>query len=212
MAGLLLYGTPLSHFTRKVRILLHELGVPFELIRPPNLLDAQPAAYGANPLLRIPTLMHDDTTVIESDHIARYIVDTFAPEDRFAVRAPRVADLNRLAVVNGIMAHEVTLILAQRGGLADLNGVAYFRKLQRAIELGLAWLDRAAQPNADSYDYVDIATICMWDHLRHYQLVPSLDAYGRIAAGTARFATRDAVARTSPASSLAAEPAPAAPA
>jgi glutathione S-transferase len=203
-----LHGTPLSHFTRKIRILLHELGVSFAFVRTPNLLEASAEVYGANPLMRIPTLVDGDTTLIESDHIARYLVEKYDPGDRFSVRAPGVAAMNRLAVLNGIMAHEVTLILARRGGLEELEGVAYFRKLLRSIASGLAWLDheldRELEPAAGGFDYVDIATICMWDHVTHYQLVPGLDGYRRIAARAARFAGRDAVARTTPAASLAA--------
>ncbi len=201
---LLLHGTPLSHFTRKIRILLHELGVSFGFVRTPNLLEASAEVYGANPLMRIPTLVDGDTMLIESDHIARYLVEKHDPADRFSVRAPGVAAMNRLAVLNGIMAHEVTLILARRGGLEELEGVAYFRKLLRSIASGLAWLDRELEPEPGSFDYVDIATICMWDHITHYQLVPGLDGYRRIAARAARFAGRDAVARTTPAASLAA--------
>ncbi len=198
-----LHGTPLSHFTRKIRILLHELGVPFAFVRTPNLLEASAEAYGANPLMRIPTLVDGGTTLIESDHIARYLVEKYDPGDRFSVRAPSVTAMNRLAVLNGIMAHEVTLILARRGGLEDLDGVTYFRKLLRSIASGLAWLDRELDPAADGFDYVDLTTICMWDHVTHYQLVPGLDGYPRIASRAARFADRDAVARTTPAASLA---------
>jgi glutathione S-transferase len=204
MDKLQLYGTPLSHFTRKIRILLLELGVPFEFVRTPNLLEAEAPSYGANPLMRIPTLVHGGTTVIESDHIARYLVERFDPADRFSVRAPSVAAMNRLAVLNGMMAHEVTLILARRGGLENLDGVAYFRKLLRSIGSGLAWLDRELDPDAGGFDYVDIVTICLWEHIVHYQLVPGLEDHRRIAARAARFADRDAVAHTTPAASLAA--------
>ena len=197
-----LYGTPLSHFTRKIRILLHELGVGFEFVRTPNLLEASAASYGANPLMRIPTLVHGGTTVIESDHIARYLVERYDPADRFAVRTPSVAAMNRLAVVNGIMSHEVTLILARRGGLEDLESVAYFRKLFGSIASGLAWLDREVDPEADGFDYADIVTLCLWDHITHYQLVPGLDGYRRLAARAARFGGRDSVASTAPAASL----------
>ncbi len=199
-----LHGTPLSHFTRKIRILLHELGVPFAFVRTPNLLEASAEAYGANPLMRIPTLVDCGTTLIESEHIARYLVEKYDPGDRFSVRAPSVTAMNRLAVLNGIMAHEVTLILARRGGLEELEGVAYFRKLLRSIASGLAWLDRELEPAEGGFDYVDIVTICMWDHVAHYQLVPGLDGYRGIAARAARFAGRDAFARTTPAASLAA--------
>jgi glutathione S-transferase len=199
-----LYGTPLSHFTRKVRILLYELGVPFDLVRTPDLLASSTPSYGDNPLMRIPTLVDAGTTVIDSDHIARYIVETYDPADRFAVRAPSVAAMNRLAVLNGIMAHEVTLILARRGGLAELESVSYFGKLLRSISSGLAWLDREIDPDAAGFDYVDIVTICLWDHITHYQLVPGLEGHRRLAARAARFAGRDAVARTTPAAALAA--------
>jgi glutathione S-transferase len=199
-----LHGTPLSHFTRKIRILLPELGVPFDFVRTPNLLETSTPSYGENPLMRIPTFVHGDTTVIESDHIARYVVDTYDPADRFSVRTPTVAAMNRLAVLNGIMAHEVTLILARRGGLADLDSVAYFRKLLRSIASGLTWLDRELDPDSDGFNYIDIVTICMWDHITHYRLVPGLDAYRRVAARTARFSNRDSVSRTTPAASLAA--------
>ncbi|HEX2685577.1 MAG TPA: glutathione S-transferase family protein [Kofleriaceae bacterium] len=205
-----LYGTPLSHFARKIRILLHEFGVPFDFIRTPSLLEASTPSYGANPLMRIPTFIHGDTTVIESDHIARYIVERYDPADRLSVCAPSVTAMNRLAVVNGVMGHDVTLVLARRGGLEDLNSVVYFRKLFHSIASGLAWLDREIDPEADGFDYVDIATLCMWDHLTHYKLVPGLDEYRRIAARAAHLADRDSVARTAPAASLAAAAADAA--
>lgn len=199
-----LHGTPLSHFTRKIRILLHELDVPFDFVRTPDLLAASTETYGANPLMRVPSLVDGDAMLIESDHIARYLVERHDPADRFAVLAPRVPAMNRLAVLNGIMAHEVTLILARRGGLEDLEGVAYFRKLVRSISSGLAWLDRELDPDAPGFDYADIVTICMWDHITHYRLVPGLEGHARIAARCARFADRPSVALTTPAASLAA--------
>ena len=104
-------------------------------------MDPTLATYGDNPLLRIPTLVDGDHTLIESDHIARYIVAKHDPRDWFGVNSVEVDALNRLAVANGVMANEVVLILAKRGGLADLDGVAYFRKLRGAIDSGLAWLD-----------------------------------------------------------------------
>src|SRR5512143_1218173 len=125
LQSLRLHGTPLSHFTRKIRILLAEMGVSFEFVRPTNLLDADPAAYGDNPLMRVPTLVHGDITVIESDHIARYLVATFDRKDWFEVNTTDVGQLNRLAVANGVMSNEVVLILAKRGGLTDVESVAY---------------------------------------------------------------------------------------
>jgi len=205
MAPLRLHGTPLSHFTRKIRVLLAELGVAHELVRETSVLATAQSGYGHNPLLRLPTLVHGDITLIDSDHIARYLVATFDPADRFGVHSTRADDLNRLAVVNGIMANEVVLILAKRAGLADLEQVVYFRKLASAIDSGLAWLEAHAVADASRFDYADITTICMWQHLVYYQLpmIAPLDRYPGIAAWVAQHAARDSVARTAPEVSLA---------
>ncbi|HET9990504.1 MAG TPA: glutathione S-transferase family protein [Kofleriaceae bacterium] len=196
-----LYATPLSHFSRKIRILLAELGVPFEWVRTPGVMDASAATYGDNPLLRIPTLVDGEHTVIESDHIARYLVAKHDPRDWFGVASVEIDALNRLAVTNGVMANEVTILLAKRGGL-DISGAVYFAKLLAAIEQGLAWLDARIAADAP-FDYRDIALISMWQHVEHYQLVTALERFPRIAARVAMFADRPSVATTTPASSLA---------
>jgi glutathione S-transferase len=203
MADLALHGTPLSHFSRKIRVLLAELGVPFEFVRAPGVLGTTATTYGDNPLLRVPTLVHDGATIIESDHIARHLVAHFDPADRLGVRRDEVEALNRLAVANGVMADEVVLILARRGGLADLESVAYFRKLFVAIDSGLAWLDAHTPPDAAPLDYADIAAICLWQHLAHYGLVKEPGRYPRLDARVARFADRPSIASTTPAVSLA---------
>jgi glutathione S-transferase len=199
-----LYGTPLSHFTRKVRILLLEIGIPFDTIRPPDLLAGAPRTYGGNPLMRVPTLQHDGNTVVDSDHIARYVVDAFDGSDRLGVKSADVRAMNRLAIANGVMTNEVTLILAKRGGFEDIDGVAYFRKLKVAIDAGLTWLEANTEPGAAGFSYADVATIAMWQHLEHYAIAPDLGRFVRIAARVARFAARASVAATTPASSLAA--------
>jgi glutathione S-transferase len=197
-----LHGTPLSHFTRKVRIVLAELELPFEMVWARSVLAATPDAYADNPLMRVPALVDGDELVIDSDHIARYLVSRFDPSDRLGVLGGRVADLNALAVLDGIMDNEVVLILAKRGGVADLDSIAYFRKLSSAIDCGLAWLDERIAPDRESFDYRDITLICLWQHLLHYKLVGGLDRYSRIAARVARFAERPSVAASTPEASL----------
>ena len=200
MSRLQLHGTPLSHFTRKIRVLLAELGIDFDFVRPPGVLVAGTQAYGDNPLMRVPTLVDGDDHIFESDHIARHIVRRFDPTDQFGVRSDAVEDLNRLAALTGIMANEVTLILAKRAGGVDMTA-PYFGKLMTAIESGLAWLDARA-PTGDRFDYRDITLVCAWQHLEHYKLL-SVDRYGTLAARVARFATRPSVVATAPEASLA---------
>ncbi len=195
-----LHGTPLSHFTRKIRILAIELDVPLEFVRERTVMATSPEAYANNPLLRVPALVDGDVTVIESDHIARYLVGRFDPADRLGVRGERVEDLNRLAVINGVMMNEVTPILSRRGGL-DIAGIVYFDKLLASIDSGLAWLDRTIDPDAPGFDYRDLTLVCAWQHLVHYGMRP-LDPYRRIAARVERFAGRPSVATTAPQRSL----------
>lgn len=196
-----LLGTPLSHFTRKIRVLLVELGVDFEFVRVAGLMTSTPSSYGDNPLLRVPTLVHDGKTIMESDHIARYLVAAFDPPDRLRVRSDDVDDLNTLAVINTIMGNEVIPLLAKRGGLEDVDGVAYFRKLKAAMLEGLRWLDGHVDVGRDSFDYRDVALVCMWQHLEHYRPVP-LESFARVRARVDRFASRASVSSTTPAQSL----------
>ena len=196
-----LHGTPLSHFTRKIRILAAELAIPLDFIRERTVMSTAPEAYANNPLMRVPTLVDGDVTVIESDHIARYLVANHDPADRLGVRSEAVEDLNRLAVINGVMANEVTPILSKRGGL-DITGIVYFDKLLASIDTGLAWLDARIDPDTPGFDYRDITLVCAWQHLAHYGLRP-LEPYRRVAARGARFADRPSVASTTPERSLA---------
>lgn len=200
-----LVGTPLSHFTRKLRILLAELEVPYDFVRVSSVLATAPGAYGDNPLMRVPTLIDGTTTLIESDHIARYLVHRHDRGDPLRVLSEAPDDLNRLAVTNGIMANEVVLILARRGGLTDeeMARGAYFAKLTAAIHEGLAWLDARADRDAPAFDYRDATLVSMWEHLAHYKLVDGLDRYRALAARVERFASRPSVASTTPATSLA---------
>jgi len=192
-----LVATPLSHFGRKIRILLAELEVPFEWVRPAGVLAASPAHYGDNPLMRVPTLIDGDVTLIESDHIARYLVGKYDAGDRFGVRSSTVDDLNTLAVMNGIMGNEVVVLLAKRAGLADVDRVVYFQKLLAAIDEGLAWLEvRVAQ---GALSYRDIVLVSMWQHVEHYGLIANLDRFPRIAARVGEFAARPSIATTAPA-------------
>jgi glutathione S-transferase len=184
-----------------LRILFTELGIDFEFVRTTSVLEPSAEAYGDNPLMRVPAFVDGDVTLIESDHIARYVVSKTDPTDRFGVRSANPRDLNRLAVINGIMANEVVLILAKRGGLEDIESVAYFRKLRAAIDNGLAWLDADVDLDA-RFDYADMTMICMWQHALHYQFA-SADRYRRIAARVAQFADRPSVASTTPERSLA---------
>jgi len=165
-----LHYTPRSHFSRKVRLLLDALGVEIELIDAGNVAETSATAYGPNPLMKVPTLVDGGHTLFDSDHIAAYLARRFDPADRFDVLTTDAATLNARAVMNGVMAAEVELILAARTGL-DTRAHRRFDKLRESIQQGLAWLDERSGSFPQAPTYLGFHAVAMWDHLELYRVV-----------------------------------------
>ncbi|GHA72580.1 glutathione S-transferase family protein [Cognatilysobacter bugurensis] len=168
--ALQLIHTPRSHFARKVRLLLDGLGIEAELIDAVNAADPDPARFGPNPLLKVPTLIDHGRPVFESDHIAMHLVRTRDPDDRFDVLTADVDVLNARAVLNGVMALEVELILGARSGLDTAQ--PRFAKMREAIERSLAWLESNASVFEGPVSYLGFHVLSMRDHVALYDLVP----------------------------------------
>lgn len=198
--GLKLYATPLSHFARKIRILLRELGLEFELEYVDDLLSSDPADFGGNPILRIPTLVDGDQWVVESDRIAQYLAERYDPQDRFQVLGMDVQQRNALSMIHAAMIAEVEIILSQRSGIEEIGRFDYFRRHYVVIDRCLAWLEEEgaqAWPQVDC-SYLDIALTCMWDHLQHYGTLPEMERFPWIAARVATFRERPAFRDSAP--------------
>ena len=172
-----LYYTPRSHFSRKVRILLDAWQMPVELIDVGDVSDR--SAFGANPLMKVPTLVDGETWLIDSDHIARYLVRIYQPQDDFSVLDESVSTLNFRAVMNGIMAAEVEWLLARRPGIpTDLY--RRFDKILDSMRQGMAWLERNAAQFPSKPSYSGFHLVCLWDHLACYQTL-DLTPYSNLA-------------------------------
>ena len=75
---------PLSHFSRKVRIVLEELDLAYSPEYAPDLLSSDPAQFGGNPILRVPVLQDGSDWIVESDAIVRFVLEKYGPgDDRF---------------------------------------------------------------------------------------------------------------------------------
>lgn len=168
-----LYATPRSHFSRKVRILLAALNLEVDLIDIGNVAKIAQDGFGANPLMKVPTLVDGQHLVFDSDHIAQYIVRQYDPKDRFDVFTSDLQRLNARAVMNGIMAAEVELILAARSGI-DIQAKDNLRydKIRAAIVSGLTWLEDHAHCFPAQPCYLGFHLVAMGDHLAWYKLVP----------------------------------------
>ena len=169
-ADMKLIYTPRSHFARKVRILLAALRLDVELIDAGNAADSDPALFGPNPLMKVPTLVDGERVVFESDHIAGYLARKHDPADRFDVLTVDADALNARAVMNGVMAAEAELILAERTGI-DTHAHRRFDKMRQSIRHGLSWLDANHAVFPQEPSYLTFHMIAMWDHLAFYELV-----------------------------------------
>ena len=63
-------------------MMAHELGVPLTLDVVTDLASTDPADYGGNPALRVPTLVVDGAPLFGTDNICRRLAELAGPEQR----------------------------------------------------------------------------------------------------------------------------------
>lgn len=167
-----LYASLLSHFSRKIRILLDLYGINYEVIDVGNVAEGTSEKFGGNPLLRVPVLVDQSHWIIDSDHIAEYLVRKLDPADRYQVLSQEVSDLNIRAVLNGIMSEEVTVIIARRTQVPT-DQYTFFKDALEVIQDGLTWLEgQAGKFSPKNPGYKEFHLICAWEHLAYYDLIP----------------------------------------
>lgn len=192
-----LYATPLSHFSRKVRLVLDRYAVPYESFDVGNVAEDAPAKFADNPLAKVPVLVDAGTWLIESDHIAAYLSRKYDAGDALGVRTEDVFDLNARALLNGMMAEEVKLILAKRTGV-PVERYSFFDKSFASLKQGFEWLERHAgrfEPEAPKYR--DLHLVCLWDHIAYYDLVP-LGGYPGLRNAVAKISADPLVLKSAP--------------
>lgn len=166
-----LYYTPTSHFARKLRVLGKALAIPLDLIDVGNVADNTADLFGPNPLMKVPSLIDGDNIVFDSDHIAQYLVRNYASSDTFDVLTTHTQTLNARAVMNGVMAGEVELLLAARTGL-DTSNLPRYHKIRQSMLAALAWLEQHIELFKNPHSYSAFHLVCMWDHLVFYKSLP----------------------------------------
>lgn len=179
MTDLKIIGAKRSHFTRKVRLLLDFLDIDYAFMDMGDVSNADPALFGQNPLMSVPVLYDGDVMRLDSDHIAAYLVHTYNPADAFDVLTRDPSILNARAILNGAMAAEVRLVLAERTGLPTAQ-TAFFDKARSVIANALDWCEaNASLLNHSSPTYLSFHFISFWDHVNFYKLAngewPALD-------------------------------------
>ncbi len=171
MSTLTLLGRQSSHYTRQVRLLAHELAVPYVLSPIHDLLSDDPANYGGNPALKLPALRDGDTVVWGSANACRWLVRrtpggadrVFLPEQ---ARDPLC--MNAHEVLAHAMAAQVEVVFHEIVSKRPPDPTSHKR---RASLVGcLAWLDgewpgiRTTLPD-DRIALFDLGLFALLEHL-----------------------------------------------
>ena len=119
----ILYHFPLSPYARKIRLVLAERRLPFEL-KIEKIWERRPEYLAMNPAGTVPTLIEEDGTIIpDSNVICEYLEDVY-PDTPMIGRTPRErTEVRRLiAWFDGKFAAEVTRNLYGEKLLKRLSG------------------------------------------------------------------------------------------
>lgn len=172
---MILVGMLDSPYVRRVAISLKRMGVPFEH-RPLSVFRTYDEFRRINPVVKAPTLVCDDGTVLmDSSLILDYVESTLAPERRL-MPAGGEARREALRLIGLAMAacekcvqivYEKTLRPEEKRHLPWLERVtgqanAAFAGLEAAATRAGPWL-QGATPTAS-----DIAAACAWRFSQHY--------------------------------------------
>lgn len=207
---LVLVGRSSSHFTRVARLFAADLDVDVELRVTRDLLSLDPADYGENPALKIPTLRTPEGVWFGTLNICRELARR-APRKRRIVwpeelTTPVLANAQELAL--HAMATEVNLILSAarapraqptpQGSEAPPVDVT---KLRTSLAGTLDWLERnlpqvlAALPAERDLSFLEVCLFCLVRHLEFRQIL-STEPFAALRAFTAEFETRPAARDT----------------
>jgi len=197
-----LYMTTNSPYTRKVRVLVRELGLERSVEEiPTDPRDPSSGFWDVNPLGKVPTLETDQgNAIFDSDAICGYLDQKFG-DNRYM--PPPVADdgqrRTRLALAHGLI--DVSMVARLEKQRQDgPPSEAIVNKNLAAVERGLAAFERSPDSDSTPLDMVGITLVCAleWIQFRHPER-DWLAAKPRLAQWVARLSQRPSFAETKPA-------------
>ncbi len=210
-----LHFTPGSFFSRKVRIVLAEKGLPYDSRVEGSSRQRSSESFAVmNPVLRVPVLIDGDLTLFESDLIIDYLLKNYPGNAPDGATPPLAADITRnahhwedaktLAVLNDAADTMLNLRYWKANGLA-VETVDYGRKQQARFHSCLDWLEQRATSEGfipGVFSIQDIALICALDYIdaRGEFLKGLLEWRGRarIEAIVSRYRERPSMKATAP--------------
>lgn len=166
---LTLISSATSPFARKVRVVLAEKKIEYELVET-SPWDVESVVHAANPLGKVPVLTLDDgTQLFDSRVIAEYI-DGVSPVSRLIPEPSRqrIAVRKWEALADGISEALVLSVLEGKRPVSKRN-VESIARQRRKIDAGVAEMASELADrtwcNGDAYTLADIATGCTLGYL-----------------------------------------------
>ena len=175
-----LFGHDTSPYVRRVRILLAELGLPFERDTH-GWVDPSDEMMQRNPLMKVPVLLDQergDQVIIDSKLIAAYLYERSpAPPPAPPAGHPplqaslwreghRYDDENVVLAIDGATDSAINVFLLGREGVLPA-AVPYLRRQEERVARCMTWLEGLYQGRATLGDgaisFADITLVCALD-------------------------------------------------
>lgn len=158
-------GSYTSPFSRIVRAVCEELELDYEFeVTAPfgKLTEAHEHLINTNnPLMKVPILIDQGQTVLDSRIIINYLLRTYKAPSTFEKALPlSIADQNRLSIVYGIQEAGVLRFILGKEGFDGNTG--YLKRSLERIESGLAYLD-SDKTFGDTFGLPELGLICCLD-------------------------------------------------
>jgi glutathione S-transferase len=199
--ALRIIGRRSSLFTRVALMFAEELGIAYELEPVWDMTVDDPALYGGNPALKLPSLRRGDASLFGAQNICRALADISGPSQRILWPEQLHDDLSRNAheLVWHCMGAQVQLVFGTMVAKLPADNV-YFAKSRAGLENSLHWLERHVSQILDSLPARDLSLLevswfCLLEHLVFRATLP-LAPYPALAGFSQNFAARLSAQRT----------------
>jgi glutathione S-transferase len=198
-----LISSPTSPYARKVRIVLAEKKIEYQLVEQSPWAEGFPV-HAYSPLGKVPVLILDDGTALYDSRVIVEYLDNVTPVSHLIPEPSRQRLVVKKweALADGVC--DATLaIVVERRRPAELQSEEWIDRQRRKIVDGVAILARElgdkAWCNGEAYSLADIATACALDYLdlRHAEFAWR-ESFPNLARLATRLAKRPSFADTTP--------------
>lgn len=185
MTNLRLLGASLSPFVRKVRIVLAEKGLPYEL-KQVSPFDPPADFLEISPLGKIPVLEDGDYTLADSSAICSYLEARY-PTTRLYPKDPKslgralwieeLLDTDAGLAAGWIFRCEVVMPLFLHQNPPDDELAEFERSVKETLPYWFTYLEAQVGQLGESFDIADAALASNLVALSHCNEAPSLDSW-----------------------------------